>query len=88
MQTVTFDNFEIPTNVKKLYGNRTLQAYIEESNKMTFEDIIMHHRSSIVFGLMETAIMRNRHLYENLIFNSTQFRGTGDHQSPEPFPNA
>ena len=57
----------IPSNIKPLKGNRVLINYIFESNKMIVDDILMHHRSSIVFDLIDEVINKTKFLMENNI---------------------
>jgi hypothetical protein len=56
----------IPSNIKTLNGNRLLSDYIVESNQMIVDDIIMHHRSSIVFDLIDEVINKTKILHENM----------------------
>jgi len=56
----------IPSNIIPLNGNRLLSDYIVESNKMIVDDIIMHHRSSMVFDLIDEVTNKTKILHENM----------------------
>ena len=63
---------EMPSNVKQLKGNFSVTSWIEEMNKMSMHDIMMHHRSHIVFDLIEETYHRTKYaeeLYTNFFKN-------------------
>jgi len=62
-------NGVIPADAKFAKCARTLQSYIEEINRIKMEEIIMNHRSSVVFDLIDQTFERTRNLCDYIEFN-------------------
>jgi hypothetical protein len=58
---------EMPTNIKPIGKyNMSMHSYIELMNKMSIDDIMMHHSSSVVFEIMEQTYNRTKDLYASV----------------------
>lgn len=60
---------EIPTNVKPVKGTRTLQSYTEEINKMKIADILMLHRTPVIFDIIQQTYEETMNAYESIKYN-------------------
>jgi hypothetical protein len=60
---------DVPTKKKKIRGNYSLHGYIDVYNKMAMNEILMHHRSSRVFGMIDDSYKMTMDLYKSIRFN-------------------
>ena len=67
MQGLNVD--DVPTYVEEIRGNYSLHGYIEEYNKMAIKEIMMHHRSSRVFGMIDDSYNMTMDLQKSIRFN-------------------
>ena len=63
------ENDDIPTFMEKIRGNYSLHGYIDAYNKMAMNEILMHHRSSRVFGMIDDSYNMTMDLYKSIKFN-------------------
>ena len=62
----------MPSNIKTVFGNMSVNSYIEEVNRMAMLDIFMHHRSDVVFNLIEQTYNRTMDWYSTVQFSFQQ----------------
>ena len=67
MQELNVD--DVPTYVEEIRGNYSLHGYTEEYNKMAIKEIMMHHRSSRVFGMIDDSYNMTMDLQKSIRFN-------------------
>jgi len=60
---------DVPTFMEKIRGNYSLHGYIDAYNKMAMNEILMHHRSSRVFEMIDDSYNMTMDLYKSIKFN-------------------
>ena len=60
---------DVPTCVEEIRGNYSLHGYTEEYNKMAIKEIMMHHRSSRVFEMIDDSYNMTMNLQKSIRFN-------------------
>jgi hypothetical protein len=60
---------DVPTFMEEIRGNYSLHGYIDAYNKMAMNEILMHHRSSRVFEMIDDSYNMTMDLYKSIRFN-------------------